>query len=488
MHPHEVAILKTLKETSTPEEIAKKSDLPVDAVMRASSWLSTKNLVKIEEELSEEITLDREGIKYASEGLPERRLIAAAKENNDMGALRGALEGPEFNIALGWVSKKGHGRIEKGRIEITDDSVKPDELLLKVLSEKKILTSKELDPDMKAGLDLLKKRKNVITVSEKRRSWISPTPEGIELGKKDIEETLSNLTPEMLACGGWKGKRFRPYDVGVYVKPEYPAKRHPLQRLIGEIREIFTGMGFSEISGSLVESSFWNFDALFQPQDHPARDMHDTFYLKTPTSIDIPGFEKFKEAVRKSHVDGGDTGSTGWGYDWSETEAKKTIMRTHTTAVTCRYLSGLKREDLPAKVFSIGKTFRNESIDYKHLPEFYQVEGIVASEEVNFRNLLGILKEFYDLMGFKVRFRPGYFPYTEMSVEPEVYFEEKGEWIELGGSGIFRPEVVKPLLGFECPVLAWGLGLDRVVALKLGLNDIRELYISDLSKLRKSRV
>jgi len=276
--------------------------------------------------------------------------------------------------------------------------------------------------------------------------------------------------------------------VDIYVNPKFPAKRHPLVVFIESIREIFVGMGFCEISGPLVESAFWNFDSLFVPQDHPARDMHDTFYLKNPKEISIYKFDEFRDNVKKTHENGWITGSNGWGYKWSEDIAKKPLLRTHTTTVTARYLSKLKKDDLPSKVFCIGKTFRNEAIDYKHLPEFYQVEGIVVDENANFRNLLGILREFYDEMGFKLRFRPAYFPYTEMSVEPEVYIEERNEWIEMGGAGIFRPEVVIPLLGFECPVLAWGLGLDRLVALKLGLSDIRELYISDLEWLRKSRV
>ena len=291
----------------------------------------------------------------------------------------------------------------------------------------------------------------------------------------------------MLLSGSWKNKEFREYDVNVYVKPKYPAKKHPLQSMIGRIREIFIEMGFEEITGPLVESAFWNFDVLFQPQDHPARDMHDTFYIENLKEMEIHRFDELKGDVKKTHEDGGTTKSTGWGYEWDEDVAKKALLRTHTTAVTARYLSKLNKKDLPKKVFSVGKVFRNESIDYKHLPEFYQVEGIVASEDVTFRNLLGILEEFYTSMGFKVRYRPAYFPYTEMSVEPEVYIEERDEWVELGGAGIFRPEVVIPLLGFDCPVLAWGLGLDRVVALSLGLKDIRELYISDLNWLRKSR-
>jgi len=270
------------------------------------------------------------------------------------------------------------------------------------------------------------------------------------------------------------------------VKPQAAARRHPLAREIERIREIFLSMGFKEVGGDYVESAFWNFDALFQPQDHPARDMHDTFYLTNPKKVEIPHFQKFKAKVKATHEAGGNTGSTGWGGEWSEQVARKTLLRTHTTAVTCRHLSTLSREDLPAKVFSVGRVFRNEALDYKHLPEFYQVEGIVAAEDVTFRNLLGILKTFYDAMGLKVRFRPGYFPYTEMSVEPEVYFEEKGDWIEMGGAGIFRPEVVEPLLGFECPVLAWGLGVDRVVAMKLGLDDIRIPYTNDLDWLRSA--
>ena len=488
LHPHEVKILKALTAESLPEEVAEKAQIPLDAVMRASSWLATKNLVKISESIIEEVTLEPEGALYAEKGLPERRLVDAAKGNPSIAEIRKKLAGPEVNFALGWINRKGMAKLEGDKIVVLDDSEKPDEKLLKLLKEKKIITTQELSPELKQGLDLLKKRRGVIKAVERRKIRIVPTKEGMELAKAGIEETLGQLTPEMLLNHSWKGKRFRPYDVGVYVKPKSPAKRHPLQRLISEIRNIFTDMGFKEISGDMVQSSFWNFDALFQPQDHPARDMHDTFYLKNPKSINIPDFDKYKKAVGRVHENGGDTGSVGWGYKWSEEVARKTVLRTHTTALTCRYLSQIKRDDLPVKVFSIGKVFRNEAVDYKHLPEFYQVEGIVVDPDANFRNLLGILKEFYDHMGCKVRFRPGYFPYTEMSVEPEVYFEEKDAWVELGGSGIFRPEVVKPLLGFDCPVLAWGLGLDRVVMLNRGLKDIRDLYISDLDTLRSGKV
>jgi phenylalanyl-tRNA synthetase alpha chain len=488
LHPNEIKILKVLKEKSRTEEIAKKADLDLDAVNRTLSWLSTKGLVKIEERILEEISIGEGGRAYLKKGLPERRIIEIIGKKGNLKQLGGKLDKDEITIGLGWLKKKNLCTFDKGEIRILKKGRTEDEELLELLGKEKVRDSGELNPALKEGLKLLKQRQNVIIVSEKKTVWALPTERGMKLGKETrIEDTISQLTPKIIKTGGWKNGTFRPYDVDIFVKPEYPAKKHPLQGMIDKIREIFIAMGFREITGPLVESAFWNFDALFQPQDHPARDMHDTFYLKNPLKVDIPGFEEYKKEVKGAHEDGGTTGSTGWMYKWNEDISKKTLLRTHTTAVTCRHLTKLKREDLPEKVFCIGKTFRNEAIDYKHLPEFYQVEGIVVDENANFRNLLGILDEFYREMGFKVRFRPGYFPYTEMSVEPEVYMGGRG-WIELGGSGIFRPEVVKPLLGFDCPVLAWGLGLDRVVALSLGLEDIRDLYISDLDWLRKSRI
>jgi len=488
LHPNEIKILKALKKRSRVDEIAEKAQLDLDAVNRTLSWLSTKGLVKIEERIIEEVSLGVEGKIYAEEGLPERKIIEIIGEHGDFQQLTGKLSKKEIAIGLGWLKRKNLGVLSRGKIEILKKEKTWDERLLELLKKKGKIEVPDLTPELKEGMQLLKRRKDVVKISERRRLWAIPTEKGLKAGKiARLEEKISQLTPQIIKTGRWRECKFRPYDVNIFVEPEYPSKKHPLQRLIDRIREIFIAMGFKEIRGPLVESSFWNFDALFVPQDHPARDMHDTFYLKNPKRIEIPSFRKFRERIRDTHEHGGNTGSTGWGYRWDEKLAKLPLMRTHTTAVTCRYLTQLKKRDLPAKVFCIGKAFRNEAIDYKHLPEFYQVEGIVVDENANFRNLLGILDEFYRKMGFKVRFRPAFFPYTEMSVEPETYMEEKG-WIELGGAGIFRPEVVKPLLGFDCPVLAWGLGLDRVVALSLGLGDIRDLYISDLDWLRRGRI
>ena len=487
LHPHEVRVLKALKGAATPKEIADDAELEQDAVLRASSWLATKKLVKVTEDVSEQITLGPEGVEYAKNGLPERQMLDAISDGDKIDEAKKKVGNQIFGIGFGWLRKKNMIAVEDGVLKVLSKGKTPDEILLEKLSKGPINT-KELSNELTEGLELLKSRKNVVETKQIKSITIEPTKEGSELAADVEEDTrISQLTPKMLATSSWKNKGFRPYDTSVFVKPQAPVKKHPLRRQINKVRNIFVGMGFTEVKGPLVESAFWNFDALFQPQDHPAREMHDTFYLKNPKTTKIEGFEELKAKVGKTHQDGGNTGSTGWGYRWSEEIAKKTLLRTHTTAVTARHLAKIKREDLPVKLFSIGKVFRNEAVDYKHLPEFYQVEGIVADPAANFTNLLGILKQFYDEMGFKkVRFRPGYFPYTEMSVEPEVYMPEKKTWIELGGAGMFRPEVVKPLLGFDCPVLAWGLGLDRVVTLSLGMNDIRQLYMSDVDWLKEN--
>jgi phenylalanyl-tRNA synthetase alpha chain len=271
----------------------------------------------------------------------------------------------------------------------------------------------------------------------------------------------------------------RPYDVTLAADKIYPGKRHPYQRLIDFMREIMLEMGFVEIKGQIVQSSFWNFDALFQPQDHPAREMQDTFYLDS--RAEIPDYSRVKEM----HECGRGAESTGWGGVWRPEVACQEVLRTHTTGVTIKYLAD--HPEPPVKAFGIDRVYRREAIDATHTPEFEQLEGIVMDRNVTFCHLLGILKEFYAKMGFEeVRFRPGYFPYTEPSVEPEVFIDGLG-WVELGGAGVFRKEVTAPF-GIEHPVLAWGLGVSRVAMLRLGLKDLRLLYQSDLEWLRQTPV
>ncbi|MBM4320496.1 MAG: phenylalanine--tRNA ligase subunit alpha, partial [Deltaproteobacteria bacterium] len=279
----------------------------------------------------------------------------------------------------------------------------------------------------------------------------------------------------------WREVQLRPYDVTLATARVYPGKSHPFQRILAETRRAFLELGFTEYASPLVESSFWDFDALFQPQDHPAREMQDTFYVARPARTQLPD-QAYLDEVARTHEHGGSTGSLGWRYRFDPELATRPVLRTHSTAATIRALAA--DPQAPRKVFTVGQVFRREAIDYKHLPVFHQVDGIVVDERASFATLLGVLDAFYRKMGFaRFTFRPGFFPYTEPSVEIYVWLEGRRDWVEMGGAGVFRPEVTEPT-GCTSPVLAWGLGLERVAMFRHGLTDIRDLYLADLDWLK----
>ncbi|WP_457619716.1 phenylalanine--tRNA ligase subunit alpha [Methanopyrus sp.] len=501
----DLKILVHLAETgeATPEELAESLDVDLGPVMRSLYWLEERGLIESEEETREVYELGDEGKEYAEKGLPELRVVETLKEMDGEGRLEEVLDraGVPRELAgpvLGWLRRKGLAEIkredgETSLVLLEEEPEDVDQAVLEALAAEGSASVEELaerlemdEAEVGEAVKRLSERGDVLRVREETVKKVRLTEHGEEVAEYAPEvlerDWLTELRPEHLREGTWKEKEFKPYDVRAPTRPTYPGKRHPLKEVIDEIRRIFLEMGFVEVSGPLVESSFWNFDALFQPQDHAAREMQDTFYLEEPAEAELPD-EEVVEKVRAVHEDGGDTGSRGWGYEWDEGMARKTVLRTHTTAVSVRKLYEV--EGPPLKAFSIGRVYRRETVDYKHLPEFHQCEGIVLAKDVSFRDLLGILEEFYRRMGFEeVRFRPAYFPYTVLSVEPEVYFEEKGDWVELGGAGIFRPEVLQPL-GFDPDVvcLAWGLGVERLAMLKLEIDDIRDLYMSDLKTL-----
>ncbi|MEM4360616.1 MAG: phenylalanine--tRNA ligase subunit alpha [Candidatus Anstonellaceae archaeon] len=297
--------------------------------------------------------------------------------------------------------------------------------------------------------------------------------EVLEKIKISSKPSIAQLNREMLISGSWRKGDLVPYNLSIDVEPITIAKSHPITLLKRKIKKVFISLGFKEMDGPLVESCFWNFDALFQPQDHPARDLADTFYINRTSPLPE---EKLVKKIKAVH-------EKKWGGKWSEEFASKTVLRTHTTSLSARTLFN-KKDDLPDKFFAIGKVFRNEATDYKHLAEFYQVEGIVVWKEANFCHLLGVLKEFYLKLGFeKIRFRPSYFPYTEPSLEIEFFDKSKNQWLELGGAGIFRPEVCLPLCGVY-PVLAWGLSLERPLMLSHYIPDIRSIYRNEIEWIR----
>lgn len=491
---YEKMVLKGLESfnyETTPENIVESQKLNIKSVMSAAGALESKGLIEVQKDVDEVISLSNTGKEYAEEGLPERRLLKVLNDENeipmkDLGS-KADLDSSEVKIAIGWLLKKKWAIIDKGVVKITDDGRNAvskeysDELLLdKLLEVNKMLF---FDPSklIKEGFDLLKKRKGILDVKKEHKYYLKVTEKGKQLLDMGIElkEEATQLTHEQLKTGSWRNLSYRSYDIQAEHPETFPGKMHPLQRTIEDIRQIFLKMGFTESRGSILESAFWNFDCLFQPQDHAAREMQDTFYIKEPKNVNLPS-NKLVENVRMAHETGGNTGSEGWGYSWDIEVAKQSVLRTHTTCVSARHLA---EHEPPLKMFSVGRVFRRETITYKHLPEFHQVEGIVAAEDITFRNLLGILKEFYHKLGFEVRFRPAYFPYTYLSVECEIYLPHKETWIELGGAGMFRPEVLEPL-GVETPVAAFGLGIERLAMLRLDIKDIRMLYKSDIGWLR----
>jgi len=481
--------LKKLKSKASPEDILKNGDFNQEVeVMNASSWLQSKKLIKIEDHIKTVYSLGKEGKEFLKKGLPEKialQLISKQGGKANLKDFSTVLSKEDIPIAIGWLKRKGWATIKKDKdtiFEITDAGKKVINL---ETEDEKILNQLSKTPDIeldKKKIELLLSRKNVIREKEVISSTIILLENGIKIIEKGIEikDEISQITSKIIKTGKWKNKTIRPYDINAFAPARYGGKAHPLIDLISKIRQIFLEMGFEEIEGDFVESCFWNMDMLFIPQDHPAREMQDTLYCKSPSKIKIKE-NKLVDIISKVHEDGGITSSTGWGYKFSKAEGERPLLRTHTTVNTIRFL--YKNPKPPTKVFSIGRVFRKENIDTTHLPEFYQIEGIIHEKDSNFRQLIGILKEFYNRMGFKkIRFRPGYFPYTEPSMEVEVFWNNK--WMELGGSGIFRPEVTEPI-GIKSSVLAWGLGLERLAMLKFGLTDIRDLYISDLGWLRK---
>ena len=477
----------------TPADLIEKERFELEVeVMGAASWLSSKGLANIDESSSRSFVLiDREAV---TDGLPERRALTTidgAGGSMDLVRLAECLPGGDDKIAIGWLKRKGLADIVKNGeqkiITITEagrEAVKgkmPDEELLSRMFDAPV---EEKDADASVIKDL-KGRQGMIEERIATDRSISLTDEGREMIRMGIvlREEASQLTVEMLQSGKWKETEFRRYDVQTFAPSVAPAKKHPLSRLADEIRDIFVQMGFTEIDEEYVQPAFWNLDVLFTPQDHPARDLQDTFYLDSPSVIKVDDKELIKK-VKEIHETGGDTGSTGWGGEWSLEKAEQALLRTHTTVNTVKHIS--KNPDPPVKVFSLSRIFRNESIDSTHLPEFTQIEGIILDEKGNFDMLVSVVKGFYRRMGFdKIRIRPAYFPYTEPSLEVEVFFN--GRWMELGGAGIFRPEVVAPF-GVKYPVLAWGFGFERLAMLKWNIKDIRDLYVSDIDLLKKNTI
>jgi len=491
LSPHERKILPYLGEKKL-SEICKKSNLDKTSVLRSLEYLENKGIIKLSVQKKKVVEIGVNGALYRKKGLPERRMLNLLNEKRiislNEAQKESGLSEDEFKVSLGVLKRKALIELKNGKIifngskeEISKKTL--EELFLESLP----LEYDSLSPEQLFSLKNLQNRKDIIQIAEEKNTELEIT----DLGKKLIsskiktQEMIEQITSDIIKKeSNWKGKTFRRYDLTSPVPEINGGKRHFVNQAVDYGRKVWTEMGFKEMSGDLVQSSFWNFDALFTPQDHPVREMQDTFFINKKS--ELPD-KKIVAKIKEAHEKGID-GSKGWKYFWNEEEAKRLVLRTHTTCLSSQTLINLKKEELPAKFFAIGTTFRNETVDWSHGFEFLQTEGIVIDKNANFRHLLGYLKEFFRKMGFeKIRMRPSYFPYTEPSVEIDVFHPERKVWLELGGAGIFRPEVTIPLLGENIPVLAWGPGFSRMFVDYYGIKDLREVYKNDITQLRKMK-
>ncbi|MDP2750465.1 MAG: phenylalanine--tRNA ligase subunit alpha [Nanoarchaeota archaeon] len=499
LHPLERKILPFLAEGKTARELEKDSKLKDIEVMRSLQWLQNKEIVILDEELKEVIELDENGIKYAKNGLPEKKFLQElAKKNtlkvSEIKKVLG-LSDEEVNICIGSLRKKVAIELKKEAELTATITEQGKKLLAKETFEEKFLQNKfpielgHLKDESLFAFEELKKRKNIIKKILVKTIRVRLTETGKKLIKEKVDIDVTDaLTSDILKNGSWRGKEFRSYDVKINVPKIHCGRKQHYRRFLEDVRRKFLALGFKEGAGPAVETEFWDMDALYMPQFHSARDIHAGYRIKEPKygGKDIP--PEVLKKVKDAHQTGHGTGSKGWGYEFDEQKTKTHVLRTHDTAISSRMLSSSKLE-IPGKYFQIARCFRPDVIDAKHSVDFNQCGGFVIDEGLNFAHLKGLLKLFAEEFAEtdQIKIRPDYFPFTEPSAALFAKHPELG-WIELGGSGIFRPELVKPLVGKDIPVIAWGIGIDRMAMFKLGLNDIRNLYGHDFELLRNIKM
>ena len=505
LHPLEVRVLLHLgpKDEFDAERLVEALELNTGQANQALSWLSAKDLIEeTRREQSVRYELTELGERYATEGMPEERMVSVIGKQGPMRmpdiSSQLSLENKETGSAYGALSKAGVLSMdEEKRVQLDDGATMPESvttvraLIDRARSEGSLIDSDLSDAERAAIQTVSKKRgaaSTIFRVAEHETVHFRFTKAGIE-AKNALDaagvtgEEVGALTPEMLRTGAWRHRNFRPYNINIPAARVLPGRRNPYGEYLERVKDKLTSLGFEEFDGPLVETEFWNSDALFMPQFHAARDIHDVYYVDHPDHAkEIT--EPYLSQVGQTHEDGWQTGSLGWRYPFDRDFTRRLILRSQGTVLSAKQLPTAK---VPGKYFGVVRCFRNDQIDATHLSDFYQTEGIVLGHDVNLRTLLGFLKMFaVEVAGAQdVKYVPGYFPFTEPSVEVHIKHPVLG-WFELGGSGIFRPEVTKPL-GVDVPVLAWGLGIDRMALMHLGLDDLRELFSNDIERVRLRR-
>ncbi|MEM1516854.1 MAG: phenylalanine--tRNA ligase subunit alpha [Thermofilum sp.] len=483
--------LEAVNRSVDVDELARKLGVPRENLMRDIEELRAKGLILVERVEEPALVLSEEGERYLREGLPERRVLEVFRRFRSLDRREVVARAAELGLKLtpqeaeiglaqlaaagavsfagSVVSLSGEERGER-RVREVEEALEglaggfaPREDIAALLRRRRLA-------------ELKKRVKLVLRATEALSKLAS---EGRILEARVVTE----LTPELISSGEWRRVVFKPFDLAAEPPTPFFGRKHPYLEFLDWVREILVSMGFEEMRGPHVELELWNFDALFQAQDHPAREIHDTYFIKG-NLLGRCGDEELLERLARVHEDGWDTGSRGWGYRWDPRRALRLILRTQTTAVSARTLYA--RGEGEYMCFALDRVFRPENLDAKHSMEFYQLEGIIVGKDVTFRHLLGFFQEIAKRLNLgEVKVKPAYFPFTEPSVEGFIKHPKLG-WIEVFPGGMFRPEMLRALGLRGVNVAAWGIGIDRIAMTVLGVDDIRLLFARDLSFIQRA--
>lgn len=468
----QLTILKVLGEKgSIADSQAEFPNEDSQQVLAALNSLLARSMITYKTKETEIYNLTEEADDIVANGSHEYRLLNKVLESLEglkiadidsvMGKNGKVAQGRAFKN--GWISKEGDKLVAKVETSSSVNDTTTEQL-------KEIVSTGTLGN--KKDLTELKKRKLVTPT----KHFTFSVEKGAEFAL-EIKQLETEITSDMVLSGSWKSASFKPYNFNSEGDLPNSGALHPLNKVREEFRQIFFSLGFSEMpANQYVESGFWNFDTLFVPQQHPARDLQDTFYLKDPATALPPDDKEFIEHIKSVHEEGA-FGSIGYRYPWKMEESLRTVLRTHTTSISARILKDLAKDPKPTRLFSIDRVFRNEAVDATHLAEFHQVEGVFADYNLTLGDLIGFMQQFFEKMGVtNLRFKPTYNPYTEPSMEIFSWHEGLGKWVEIGNSGMFRPEMLEPMgLPKDLRVLGWGLSLERPTMIKYGVSNIREL-------------
>lgn len=484
MHEYETKILRLLKEkrVSSPDGIEKSLGIDAGSVSWALDNLARSGAVRVSRAKAYSAAITDEGNGYLK-SFPEEELVRSigSKGKERLGNVKSG-------VGLIWAKKNGWAETDNDYVKITKAGAeaaagKTGYGQRTVLNAIANAGERDLGDVFEKNRDVVESlaRRGLLKFKERDRiSSVEITDKGIGLSRARPEEGIGELTREIILNRSWIGKDFKRYDVSASSETHYPARQHIMHEFIDIVRSAWLSMGFSEMEGPIVENAFWNFDALFSPQDHPTRDMQDTFFLSNPKQIDLDDIEAMSR-IKKAH-------EKGWREEWREEIAKQALLRTHTTSVSVRHIrkfASAMEGSYPVKLFSVGRVYRNESIDYKHLAELHQTDGIIIGNNLKVSNLIDTLKRFLMQLGIEdVGIKPGYFPFVEPGIEMFYRDKKRGSAMELAGAGIIRKEITKAM-GTNKTVLAWGIGIERLLMHFFEVDSITDLRRNDIGWLRE---